>query len=134
VTKFRPTEEKDREILEKNIASDKEHSKTSSVSFWLPPSDTKTQHKGVKYLAVEDKDGVIGHLVLENCVRIHAQFLPSDQIDRTRVATAEVMTQIQHWAKDLYKEIIFESESPGLIWFLRKFGFRRSKNEIKCRL
>jgi hypothetical protein len=131
VTKFRPTTQSDRELLEKYIAADEEHSKTSSVSFWLPP---ETEHKGVKYLAVEDEKGTIGFLVLENCLRIHAQFAPPDQTERTRAATADVMTQIKHWARPQYKEIVFESVSLGLIWFLRKFGFRRSKNEIVCRL
>jgi hypothetical protein len=131
VTKFRPTTEKDAVLVADFLAADEEHSKTSTSSFWLPP---QSEHKGVKYLTVEDSEGVIGFLVLENTLRIHAQFAPPDQVNRTRLALADVMTQIQHWARPQYKQIIFESVSLGLIWFLRKFGFRRSKNEIVCPL
>lgn len=131
MTKFRPTTANDEALLKEYLAADPEHSQTSTPSFWLPPA---IEHKGAKYLAVEDEKGVIGFLVLENVVRIHAQFAPPDQIDRTRAATANVMTQIQKWARPQYREIIFQSISPGLIWFLRKFGFRRSKNEVVCQL
>lgn len=131
ITKFRPTTENDRELLAKYISSDPEHSATTPVSFWLPPSDP---HKGAKYLAVEDENGTLAYLVLENCLRIHVQFAPPEEIERTRAGLASALPQIQHWARDQYKEIIFESISAPLIWFLRKFGFRKSKNEIKCRL
>jgi hypothetical protein len=131
VVKLRHTTAADEELLAVFLAADPEHSQSSTVSFWLPP---KIEHKGVKYLAVEDDKGVIGFLVLENCVRIHAQFAPPEEIDRTRTALTDVMTQIQKWARPQYRELIFESISAPLIWFLRKFGFRRSKNEIICRL
>lgn len=131
MTKFRPTREDDRTILESFIALDEEHSQTSTSDFWLPP---KIEHKGAKYLAVEDENGVIGFLVLENVLRIHSQFAPASEILRTRPAVASTLTQIQKWAASQYREVIFESVSSGLVWFVRKFGFRRSKNEVVCRL
>lgn len=131
MTKFRTTTENDKELLEKYLAADPEHGMTSTTNFWLPPTDP---HKGTKYLAVEDEVGVIGFLVLENVLRIHAQFAPTYEVRRTRVALADVMMQIQKWARPQYKQIIFQSVSTPLIWFLRKFGFRRSKDEIVCSL
>lgn len=131
MTKFRPTTKEDEELLKEFIASDPEHSMTSSPSFWLPPEN---EHKGAKYLTVIDDEGTLAYLVLENCLRIHVQFAPPSEVERTRVGLAEALAQIQKWARPQYKEIIFESVSAGLVFFVRKFGFRRSKNEVVCRL
>lgn len=134
MAKLRHHKEFDDVLLEKWWAADDEHSQTTNLDFWLPPSDPAKQHKGTKYLAVEDEHGTIAYLVFENCLRIHVQFAPPSEIDRTRIALAETLTQIQKWARDQYKEIIFESKSRPLVFFLRKFGFRKSENEIVCKL
>lgn len=131
MVRFRATNSADAPTIEKFLAADPEHSKTSALSFWLPPVE---EPKGAKYLAVEDEKGVIGYLVLENCLRIHAQFAPPTEIERTRVAVGETIAQIQHFSRSQYKEMLFESISRPLIIFLRKFGFRRNENQIICRL
>ncbi len=127
--KIRSHNENDKFLLEKWISLDPEHSRTSDVSFWLPPAEA---HKGTTYLAVEDSVGVVGYIVLENVLRIHCQFPPSSEITRIRAAMSEFIPKICKESKTQYKQLIFESVSPALIWFLRKFGFRRSKNEIVC--
>jgi hypothetical protein len=132
--KCRPIKASDGELLEKFLLADGEHSKTSDISFWLPPSDCQVKHKGVDYLAVEDEKGVIFFIRLENILRMHCQFAPETEIARTRPAVAEFAKLIQRQARDQYKQLIFESVSLSLIWFLRKFGFRRSKNEVVCDL
>lgn len=129
--KIRGHNSNDAFLLEKWLASDPEHSKTSDLSRWIPPA---VPHKGVKYLAVEDDIGVVGYLVLENVLRIHVQFAPESETDRIRVAMEEFMPRIKAASSAEYKEIIFESVSAGLVWFLRKFGFRKSKNEVVCKL
>lgn len=132
--KFRPIRQNDADLIEKWIANDDEHSKTSDLSFWLPPKDANLKHKGTDYLAVEDEFGTIAYLKMENILRIHCQFAPESEIERTRKATAEFLTKIKQEARSQYAQLIFESVSGGLVWFLRKFGFRRSKNEIVCDL
>lgn len=129
--KIRQIRENDKHLIEKWLAVDPEHSKTSDVSFWLPPPD---KHKGTDYLAVEDSVGVVGYIVLENILRIHCQFAPPYEINRIRDAMEEFMVRIKKEASPQYKQIIFESVSAPLVWFLRRFGFRKSKNEIVCQL
>jgi hypothetical protein len=132
--KFRKHNENDQFLVEKWVAQDSEHSRTSDVLFWSPPKDPAKAHKGTDYLVVEDDVGVIGYLVLENCLRIHCQFPPAFETDRIRAAISEFIPTIKNQAQSQYKQLIFESVSMPLIWFLRKFGFRRSKNEIVCKL
>jgi hypothetical protein len=132
--KFRPIAANDELLLEKWLVADDEHSKTSNLSFWLPPKDASQKHKGTDYVAVEDEIGTIGYLKMENILRIHCQFAPPTEIQRTRKAMAEFINHIKQEARPQYAQLIFESVSAPLIWFLRKFGFRRSKNEIVCNL
>lgn len=132
--KIRPIGKNDELLIEKWIACDEEHSKTSEVAFWLPPEQLADRHKGTDYLAVEDSVGVIGYVVMENILRIHCQFPPATEVVRIRAAMTEFLTKIKAEARPQYKQIIVESVSLPLIWFLRKFGFRRSKNEVVCSL
>lgn len=127
--KYRPVGKNDDLLVEKWVAADKWH---SDPTFWLPPKDAEKQHKGVKYGVVEDAVGTIGYVVLENVLRIHVQFPPSTETDRIRAAIDEFIPRLIENSKSQYKQIVFESESPALIFYLRKFGFRRSKNEIVC--
>lgn len=128
--KIRAIKENDRFLCEKWLALDREHCDTSDLSFWMPP--TENRHKGTDYLAVEDSIGVVGYVVLENILRIHCQFPPDTEKDRIREAMGVFIAKLKQEARPQYKQLIFESVSPALIWFLRKFGFRRSKNEIVC--
>lgn len=132
--KFRKHNENDQFLVEKWVAQDSEHSKSSDVLFWSPPKDPAKVHKGTQYDVVEDSIGAIGYLVLENVLRIHVQFPPAYEKDRIRAAIDEFIPRLIAESRSQYKEIIFKSESPALIWYLRKFGFRKSKNEIVCNL
>lgn len=125
--KFRAHNEQDKAILERFISADPEHSVTSSLEFWLLPEN---KHKGTDYLAVEDEKGVVVYLVLENCLRIHAQFAPATEIDRIRAAIPQISAKLAHDAKTSYRQLLFESVFPPLVRFLEKIGWRRSPNEV----
>lgn len=132
--KFRGHKETDKALVEKWIACDDEHSQTSTVESYCPPDDPNAQHKGVKFGVVEDEIGTIGYLVLENILRVSCQFPPAFEKDRIRAAIDEFIPQLIEHSRGQYKQIIFKSSSPALIFYLRKFGFRRSPTEIVCNI
>lgn len=129
--KYRSQNENDKFLIEKWVAQDEEHSKTSHPSFWTAPPVLPSH---TKYIVVEDSIGVVAYLVLENVLRIHCQFAPSTETERIRAAAQEFLPRLKQESAKSYKEIISEAINPPLLWFLRKFGFRKSKNEIVCKL
>lgn len=128
--KYRPQNENDKFLIEKWVANDPEHSKTSEPSFWVTPS---VPEKHTKYIVVEDSVGTVAYLVLENVLRIHCQFAPSTETDRIRAAAEEFLPKLKKESSENYKQVIAEAVSAPLVWFLRKFGFRKSKNELVCK-
>lgn len=127
MVKFRLPNENDKFLLQEWIASDKDHADRCDASFWLP--DEKETGR-VQQFVVEDEHGALAYVRAENCLRMHVQFAPRSQTERTRNNFDEVMEKIYQWARPKYKQVIFESVSTLLIRFLQKRGFRKSPNEF----
>jgi len=73
--------------------------------------------------------GAVIYARCENVLRLHLQFAPPAEKDRTKKALEEFALTIAQNSKQSYKEIIFESVYKPLIWFARKLGYRNSRDE-----
>jgi hypothetical protein len=77
------------------------------------------------------------YLKLENVMRAYIQFPPSEERDvvTTQLALKSAFMTIASGAKHIgYNEMIFESESRGLIDLFGKFGFKEVTNNFLVRL
>lgn len=88
-------------------------------------------------LVLEDERGPILFLRMERALRIHIQFAPAvtaEDKQRTREAMLEGFPWLQQMARNSgFREILFQSTVAPLIRFCEKrFGFRRSPNELVC--
>jgi hypothetical protein len=105
-------------------------------AFWMPETNERTVRS--KCLAVMNDEGkVIFYLKLENVMRCLIQFPPDAESDpiTTRLALKSAFLDISGGAKHIgYNEIIFESESKGLINLFGKFGFEEATNNFLVRL
>lgn len=120
--KIRKINENDPFLIEKWINMDSEHAGKSKVDFWLPQDRTNC-------FVVEDEVGTIFYVRAENVLRLHVQFAPSTENERTKKAIDEFATHIREAAKPTYRQIIFESTFAPLIRYLHKRGYRASPNE-----
>lgn len=118
----RPLNENDSLLLEKWIVLDPDHSGKSKVSFW-------TEKDRANCFAVEDDIGTIFYVRAENVLRLHVQFAPPSEVERTRIALGSFLLHIQAVAKKTYRQIIYESVFKPLIRFTRKYGYHSSINE-----
>ncbi len=120
--KIRKINENDPFLIEKWINMDSQHAGKSNVDFWLPQDRTNC-------FVVEDEIGAIFYVRGENVLRLHIQFAPPTETERTRNALNEFSLHIKSAAKPNYRQIIFESTFAPLIIYLEKRGYRASHNE-----
>ena len=81
--KYNDSSEQDREQLAGWVASDPIHKDAIDPSFWLPSGDP-----GVKCIKVEDNNGAVFYLRLENALRVYIQFPPEQEVSKMRVSSA----------------------------------------------
>jgi hypothetical protein len=120
--KVRKINENDPFLIEKWINSDPQHAGKTNVDFWLPQDRTNC-------FVIEDEIGVIFYVRGENVLRLHIQFAPASESERTKKALDEFASHIRESARPTYRQIIFESTFAPLIRFLHKRGYRASKEE-----
>lgn len=103
--------------------------------FWLPEIGERTVRS--KCLAVMHEGKVVFYLKLENVMRALIQFPPAEERDPvvTSLALQTAFGDVSRGAKYIgYNEMIFESESKGLIGLFEKLGFSEAKNQFLVRL
>lgn len=120
--KIRKINENDPFLIEKWIAMDPEHSGKTDVKFWLPQDRTNC-------FVVEDDIGAIFYVRAENVLRLHVQFAPPTESERTKKSLNEFAAHIAEAAKPVYKQIISECTFAPLIKFFYKRGWKASPNE-----
>lgn len=106
-----------------------------SPEFWLPETNERTVRS--KCLAVTNDGKVVFYLKLENVMRCLIQFPPDEERDviTTQLALKSAFSVVSSGAKRIgYNEMIFESESKGLIGLFEKLGFKEVKNNFLTRL
>lgn len=137
---FRDSNEVDRQQIAKWIEKDScpQHWGVSP-DFWLPEVDAEGNPVyGTKCLAVMDGKGdVLFYLKLENVMRCYIQFPPDDERDliKTAAALKGAFMVVAPGAKaNNYKEMIFDSKSPGLVKLFEKFGFKKVEDTFSVRL
>lgn len=126
---YREPTEADLPRLEKDIANDPYH-QGLDPKYWL------TQIPGgTKSIAVEDKDGVVFFLRLENVMRAYIQFSKDVDPARTGEAVKECLAFVSAFGKKKgYTEIIFDSVSRVLIRFFKRLGFQEVKDNFQVKL
>jgi len=105
--------------------------------WWAADSQTLAKPMGSKSIAVETVGGVVFYLKLENVMRCYIQFPPDVGNDKeiTKLALKQAFYEISAGAKSLgYHEMIFDSQSKGLINLFGKFGFQEAKDQYSVRL
>ena len=125
--KIRKHNDNDPLLLEKWINLDPQHAGKTNVDFWLPQDRTNC-------FVVEDDIGAIFYVRAENVLRLHVQFAPATDSERTKKALDSFARHIREVAKTTYRQIIFESTFAPLIRFLEKRGYRASKDEYVTNL
>lgn len=104
-------------------------------AFWLPESDERTIRS--RCLAVTHEGKTVFYLKLENVMRALIQFPPDAERGEilTKQALKSAFLTISGGAKRIgYNEMIFESESKGLINLFENFGFKEVTNNFLTRL
>ena len=104
-------------------------------AFWLPETDERTIRS--RCFAVTHEGKTVFYLKLENVMRALIQFPPDAERDEilTKQALKSAFLTIAGGAKRIgYNEMIFESESKGLINLFENFGFREVTNNFLARL
>jgi hypothetical protein len=124
--------------LEKWVAKDPIHNGTIDPSFWIRPLDENgIPENGIKCLRIEDDNGAVFYMRLENALRVYIQFPPEEEVSKSRVASA---LRRMFWfvgggsKKAGYQEAIFDSTSPHLVSFLKVLGFKILENTYKVKL
>jgi hypothetical protein len=138
---FREPNEVDRDQIAKWIEQDScpQHHGVSP-DFWLPEVDEQgNRTEGSKALAITNGQGkVLFYLRLENVMRCYIQFPPDAERDpvETSVGLKGAFMMVAAGAKSNgYREVIFDSKSPGLInLFSKKFGFVPAEDNFLVRL
>jgi|SRR5580692_4085615 hypothetical protein len=106
-----------------------------SGDFWLPEIDERLAKS--RCLAVTHEGKVVFYLKLENVMRAYIQFPPESERDPelTKLALRTAFGDIAGGAKHIgYNEMIFESESQGLVGLFGKLGFKPADNNFRVRL
>lgn len=133
--------EADRALIQNWIDGDPDH-KGMSADFWVQPAHTETKSNtpGINLVTQEcmmfrDPQGSVFAVRMEMALRLHIQF-DCTQPERTQAALLEAFPWFKERAKKAgFAEIVFESVSRPLINFCRRrFGFRRSENELVVRM
>lgn len=138
---YRKTTADDLERLNRWIALDPAHKDVITGSFFVPqPADTeesKDANKGIAYVTVEDDDGAVFYLRLENCTRVYAQFPPDEEKNDHRLTRAlkHAFVFIAKKTKELGShEMLFDSVSDTLVGFFKRFHFEELKNTFQVKL
>jgi len=119
--KVRPITEEDLPLLAKFTVEDPWH------------RDAPTLENMSGACTVEDDQGVVFFVFLEQVARVHVQF--GGDRDRIRETLGNAFREISQTCKEEgYTEMIYQSESPLLIKFLQKYGFQPMKDEYSVRL
>ncbi len=104
-------------------------------AFWLPETDERTIRS--RCFAITHEGKTVFYLKLENVMRCMIQFPPDNERDAeiTKASLKSAFMTIAGGAKRIgYNEMIFESESKGLINLFENFGFREVTNNFLTRL
>ena len=122
-----PARKEDHEaLLSEWIAADPYHT-GQTADDWLRAKP------GVENLLVIDKEGPLIFLRCSNAMRIDMQFAPNSSREirrRIGMALASGLPWLAAQARSRnYREMIFESRSPGLVKYLQGMGFRASGTE-----
>jgi hypothetical protein len=133
---YRDTNEVDLPQIQKWISEDScpQH-RGVDPEFWLPETDERIVRS--RCLAVTKEGKVVFYLKLENVMRCYIQFPPDAERDAetTKAGLRSAFLTIAGGAKRLgYNEMIFESESKGLINLFGEFGFEEVENNFLKRL
>ncbi len=105
--------------------------------WWITNSFSEEKPMGTRSLAVETPGGVVFYLKLENVMRCYIQFPPDVERDKevTALALKRAFLEISAGAKHLgYHEMIFDSQSQGLVNLFTKFGFKEAQDNFLVRL
>jgi hypothetical protein len=133
---YRDTDASDLSQLQRWISLDScENHRGVDPAFWLPETDERTIRS--RCFAVTHEGKVVFYLKLENVMRAFIQFPPDAERDSdlTKTALKSAFLTIAGGAKRIgYNEMIFESESKGLIGLFETFGFKEAKNNFLTRL
>lgn len=136
--KYPISSEQDLPQLKRWVDADPAHKDTVNPSFWIHPVDEDGEPEGgIKCLRVEDDQGAVFYLRMENALRVYVQFPPEEEVSKSRLASAlrRAMWFIGGGAKKAgYQEMIFDSKSPHLIAFFERLGFKVLENTYRVRL
>lgn len=122
----RNLEETDKPLLAEMIAQDEHHCETTTPEFFY--------QDGTKCLVYEEGDHRL-FARLSNALRIDIQFNNQDRLFNAKTI-ARGFPKLMAWAKSKgFSEIVFFSDSPDLISFLReRFAFKSQQNELRLEL
>lgn len=136
--KYPDSSAQDMPQLEKWVAADMVHNGTIEPSFWVRPLDENGQpENGIKCFKVEDDNGAVFYVRLENTLRVYIQFPPEEEVSKSRVASA---LRRMFWfvgggsKKAGYQEAFFDSTSPQLVTFFKALGFKVLENTYRVKL
>lgn len=134
--KYLEVTEEDIPRLGRWVAADPFHRSTIKPEFWVPPVDEKgVRVPGIKCMRVEDDNGAVFYLRLENCLRAYVQFPPEAEIDKSRMGAAlrRMFFFLGGGSKKAgYHEVIFDSKSDHLIALFKLFGFEDMKDTYRA--
>jgi len=115
------------------VKQDPDHvNKCNGSLFVLKPDE-----KGAQCIEVRDDEGVVFYLKFTNALIVDTQFGPESEVskDRVRDALKDAFVFFSASSKNLgYHAMLFESVSPSLIAFFKRFGFKRLFDFFKVEL
>lgn len=110
--------ENDRPLVEEWVAGEPTHGNNTFAWYSEP---------GARTVVVEDEAGPVIVAKFTPILQMDTDFLPAAEPKRVAKAILEGLLEMEKQAKDQgFKQISFESESPKLIEFCRKLGYRAS--------
>lgn len=109
-----------------------------NVEGWIsaePTHESNTwdwyNQKGTKSVVVEDEVGAILVAKFTPCLRMDTDFSASSP-ERIKQAITDGLREMEAQAKAQgFREIIFESSSPGLVAFCKTLGYEKSPSYRK---
>lgn len=127
---FRKLTEEDRAEIARQIELEPYHKDQGFVPDQFYEPDTQ----GIVFY---DEKGTVAYAVVKKIAHIHLQFVREEGEDseerkeRIRKAiAAELPWLFQLFEENGYKGVIGDTKNPGLLWFLRGFGFSPLKNSF----
>jgi hypothetical protein len=135
---IRRADETDEPRLSEWIAKDA-HPQHRGVpaSWWTTGTQTDDVPMGTQCFAVENAAGPIFYLKIENVMRCYIQFPPDVERDKeiTSLALASAFKRFAAGAKQMgYTEIIFDSQSRGLVNLFTRLGFSEVRDNFSVRI